>query len=124
MSNRDHESAVRIVAGLNEGLARIDATTLERLRAARGAALDRLRPQPAEELALAGVGTHPVASRRYLAVRYALPAAGLLLVMLGVMYLQPSLRVDDVAEIDARLLSGDLPIDAYLDKALDAWLKR
>ena len=30
----------------------------------------------------------------------------------------------DIAEIDAALLSDELPINAYLDQRLDSWLKR
>ena len=29
-----------------------------------------------------------------------------------------------IADLDARLLTDDLPIDAYLDKGFDSWLKR
>ncbi len=30
----------------------------------------------------------------------------------------------DVEELDAQLLTGDLPIDAYLDRGFEAWLKK
>ena len=30
----------------------------------------------------------------------------------------------EIEEIDAAVLTGDLPLDAYLDKGFDAWLKR
>ena len=29
----------------------------------------------------------------------------------------------EIEEIDAAVLTGDLPLDAYLDKGFDAWLK-
>jgi hypothetical protein len=32
--------------------------------------------------------------------------------------------VQEIEEIDAGVLTGDLPLDAYLDKGFDAWLKR
>ena len=30
----------------------------------------------------------------------------------------------EFADIDSQLLADDLPIDAYLDKGFDAWLKK
>ena len=30
----------------------------------------------------------------------------------------------EIEEIDAAVLTGDLPLDAYLDKGFDAWLRR
>jgi hypothetical protein len=31
---------------------------------------------------------------------------------------------NDIAEIEIELLTGDLPINAYLDRGFDSWLKR
>ena len=31
--------------------------------------------------------------------------------------------INEAEEIDAQLLSSDLPIDAYLDRGFQAWLK-
>jgi hypothetical protein len=44
--------------------------------------------------------------------------------MLGATYWQIAIQGNDNAEIDASLLSGELPIDAYLDSGFEAWLKR
>jgi hypothetical protein len=44
--------------------------------------------------------------------------------MLGVTYWQVVIKSYDIAEIDANLLSGELPISAYLDSGFEAWLKR
>jgi hypothetical protein len=59
----------------------------------------------------------------YFNPRYLLPLVALLLAIMGAVYWQTQ-QSDEAAEIDANLLSGDLPIDAYLDKGLDSWLKR
>jgi hypothetical protein len=48
----------------------------------------------------------------------------LLLSLIGVMYWQRAVPNGDIAEIDASLLTGELPIDAYLDSGFEAWLKR
>ena len=48
----------------------------------------------------------------------------LLLSLGGIVYWQTVQQNNDVEEIDTHLLTGDLPINAYLDKDFDAWLKR
>ena len=37
---------------------------------------------------------------------------------------QQSQMVQELVEIDSGVLTSDLPIDAYLDRGFDAWLKR
>jgi hypothetical protein len=37
---------------------------------------------------------------------------------------QQTLRVAETEEIDSRLLTDELPIDAYLDKGFETWLKK
>jgi predicted signal transduction protein with EAL and GGDEF domain len=37
---------------------------------------------------------------------------------------QQDRRAADVEELDAQLLTDDLPLDAYLDKGFEAWLKK
>ena len=56
-----------------------------------------------------------------------LPMTALLLGLAGTgaVYWQNLTRqANELAEIDAGLLSDDLPINAYLDNGLDSWLKR
>ena len=124
MTDREEQQARRIAGRLNLGLEQIDVQVLARLRSARETALAQLQHQPAWSLSPAGVpGARPW-GLRYLNPRYILPVVTFLFVILGAVYWQQSLHHDDVADIDAKLLSGDLPIDAYLDKGLDSWLKR
>jgi hypothetical protein len=59
-----------------------------------------------------------------LSLTVVLPAV-LLGVALTVIYgWQQNQKAAEFADIDSRLLAGDLPIDAYLDKGFDAWLKQ
>jgi hypothetical protein len=37
---------------------------------------------------------------------------------------QQTQRLAEIEEIDAELLTDDLPIDAYLDRGFEAWLKK
>ena len=53
-----------------------------------------------------------------------LPLIALLLALAGTAYWQILQQDDNNDEIDSLLLSDDLPINAYLDKGFDAWLKR
>jgi hypothetical protein len=50
--------------------------------------------------------------------------AALVLALVGVAYWQVSAPVNDIADIDTNLLTDELPVNAYLDKGFDSWLKR
>jgi hypothetical protein len=104
------------------------ARVAERLRAARERALERRRVARAPSLAWArgsaatiigGFGGTGGFSLRLL-LATALLAAGLVAIYSG----QQDQRAADVEELDARLLADDLPIDAYLDRGFEAWLKK
>lgn len=110
---------------LNRGLVGVDDTTAERLRAARERALARQRPEPSPALAwadnvLGGSGGGSFAWRLLLALSVA--------VALGAaIYLynwQQTQRVEEIEEIDTALLTDELPIDAYLDRGFQNWLKQ
>lgn len=125
MKRPDDELAGKIVRILDYSADHLNPQVSERLFAARRIALTRYReqPAPASGLAWAGhaiarfVGDHPNA--RYMVAGMALIAA-----LLGIVYWQNSSPANDLAEIDAGLLTDDLPINAYLDKGFDSWLKR
>jgi len=108
---------------LNEG-SPLDARTLERLRAARMAALERQRVVPEHAPALAdnllGGAAGPARFSRSL-----LLAALLLALGLASLYsVQQKRQAAETVELDTQLLADELPIDAYLDKGFEAWLKR
>lgn len=128
--------ANKVRQALNEG-ARLDgpagASVAERLRAARERALLAHRPGrvqapapvpvaagrgPAAGL-LAGFGGIGGFSLRVLLPTLLL-AAGLVAIYQG----QQEQRAADIEELDAQLLTDDLPIDAYLDRGFEAWLKK
>jgi hypothetical protein len=114
--------ASRIRHFLDQGT-RLDASTAERLSAARELALSRQRPEPAPVLAWvdnvfgngwgwAGIST-----------RVLLPAAALIVAVAGIYNWQEKQRLAEIVEIDSQLLTDDLPIDAYLDRGFENWLK-
>jgi hypothetical protein len=58
-----------------------------------------------------------------LSLRLLVPIA-MLLIGFGAIYTwQQNQRAAEVEEIDAQLLTGDLPIDAYLDRGFQNYLK-
>ena len=102
----------------------LEAATLNRLKAAREQALARQRmTEPVFELAWADavvgrLSGHPASAS------VALAGAALILALFGVQYWQQTPTAEELEEIDAALLTSDLPINAYLDRSFETWLKR
>jgi hypothetical protein len=121
----EHNLGYRVRQILNQGLD-LDAEKLARLKAAREQALARQRvAAPRTVLAwadnLTGGGLGSSAS---VVTRFLLPAAMLILGLVAVNTWQQSQAVQELVEIDSAMLTSDLPIDAYLDRGFDTWLKR
>jgi len=108
---------------LNQGL-RVDSHAAQRLRAAREQALARQRPEPAPALAWADNVLGTFGGWSGLTVRVMLPLVVLAAGVSGVYSWQQYQRAAEVEEIDAQLLTDDLPIDAYLDRGFQNWLKK
>ena len=125
MNRPDDELAGKIVHQLDRGVERIDAATRERLATAREAALShyRERPEPVFGLAWAvNAITHRDGHRPH-GARYLVAVAALVLGLIGFAYWQ-TMTPNDFSEIDVNLLTDDLPLNAYLDRGFDSWLKR
>lgn len=124
MNAEDHETARNIARLLDQGTRTLPPQTAAKLAAAREQALARFQPAPELRPAWAGHRSR-MADQPLSGLRYALPIAVLVLGMIGVVYWQlGNGNGNELADIDARLLTDDLPIDAYLDKGFDSWLKR
>jgi hypothetical protein len=108
---------------LNQGL-RLEAPIAERLRAARERALDRRKVEAEPALAWAGNVVGRFGGYGGFALRLLLPAALVIAGVVGIYVWERNQRVAEIEEIDAMLLTDDLPIDAYLDKGFEAWLKK
>ena len=109
---------------LNQGL-QLDGKTLSRLRLAREKALrQQLVAKPAQGLAWVDNVVGDFGGYGGFSLRVLLPMVVLIGGLLAISNWQQNLRVAEVEEIDALLLSGDLPLDAYLDKGFEAWLKK
>lgn len=122
----ESEIASKIVRHLDQGLGTIKQGTLYQLQSARKAALDRYRdaPQPVLGMAWAGNLASRVSQNRYFNARNVLALGLLVLSLIGITYWQLVVQANDLADVDANLLTDDLPINAYLDTNFEAWLKR
>lgn len=130
---KELEFARQVRRALDETAASIPATTVDRLAAARRAALARKKPEPVSAPvfvpAFAGAGMPQVdlpQRRRSPLRRFALawPLVALLVSLVGIAYWEDQQRTAELADIDAAMLSDDLPLNAYLDHGFNAYLSR
>ena len=109
---------------LNESLT-LKADQVERLRAARERALSHQRSaQPALAMVFSDRVTAILGGGPGFVSQMAVTVLFLVFGLIGITSWHNSQQATDIEEIDAALLTSDLPIDAYLDKGFDAWLKR
>jgi hypothetical protein len=127
--NQEDELARRIARLLKESADKLPPERRQALTEARKAALARYAAQSAPVGAHAWAGRFSeMTERSVFGVRYLIPLAALVLGLMGVVYVQTSGVMNGtanaIADIDAGLLTDDLPIDAYLDQDFQSWLKR
>lgn len=136
--DKEFEFASKIARVLDESAAGLPAATLDRLAGARRLALSRKKTEPVAAqafvpvLAHAGAGA-PLEASRPSGGRRLSPLARLLRVwpvvaLVGgiafIAYWENLQRVSELADIDAAMLSDDLPLNAYLDHGFNAYLSR
>lgn len=118
----EHQFGKKVRHHLNSGP--LGKQVERRLQAAREQALARQRLERASPLAwadnvLGRSGTWTTAAL-YAALSLALLVGG----GTGIYKWQQQQRIAELEEIDSQLLTDDLPIDAYLDRGFQSWLKR
>ena len=128
MTDRDAEFARKLTRRLDRGTASIKPGTAFRLQQARARALAGVAARPVANGAwvTAGAGNghrggwHSGwgSAARWLALAVLLGGIGF-----GWQQWQMVQQVREYAEIDTQLLASDLPIDAYLDRGFQNWLK-
>lgn len=128
MNQPDHELAGKIAGYLSEGTRHLDPAVCERLLAARKLALSRYQAEaaPAWGWAWAAQTAGRVTRNRQPgALQMLIAGAALVAALIGVAYWQNyNAQANELAEVDAELLTDELPINAYLDRGFDSWLKR
>jgi hypothetical protein len=128
MNQPDHELARKVAGYLDEGARDLDPAVAERLLAARKLALSRYQSEPVPAWGWAWatqvIGRH-IQHRQPGALQMLLAGAALVAALIGLAYWQNyNGQANELAEVDAGLLTDELPINAYLDRGFDSWLKR
>jgi len=127
MNNRESEFARTITRYLDQSVAELRPGTLYRLKQARAAAMAGLVAAPSAASALATAGGPDVsggrprfraAAVRWLGVALLVAAAGF-----GYQQWHAMQQVYEFEDLDLHLLASDLPIDAYLDRGFQNWLR-
>lgn len=118
----EKDFAAKVARTLNWGLTRIEDDKLARLRTARAKAMEAYR----EPITIAGLVTisGPSPSTKYDLIQKPLiwlPMLVLIAMLAGANWFKDPNA--DIGDLDAALLTGELPINAFLDKDLDSWLK-
>ena len=126
-TQQDHELAEKITALLNQGTQQLDVSTAAKLLSVRKQALAHFNEQP--ERSWAFEWATQSASRITEPFSYNLRAWVVLLALLAslagaIAWQSFSAQGSDIADIDEALLTSELPINAYLDRSFDSWLKR
>ena len=124
MSQQEQELAQKIIERLDDGLNQLEAGTHERLVAARRAALARYREAPVRVFGLTLVGPVGHFLGQHVFGTSVAAVTALVIATAGVVYWQNVAPNGDSADLEIGLLTDELPINAYLDKGFDSWLKR
>ena len=118
----EKEIGLNIARTLNWGAGQLDEAKLKRLHAARQKALEAYR----RPISLFGLATVSGNFLNYFEIfrkpLVLLPIFALILATASYVWTSSEDNYDDVGELDAQLLTGELPIDAFLDKDFATWV--
>jgi hypothetical protein len=121
MNSDDIDLAYKIRHALNENLDNLPASTTERLAAARAQALARKKAEaPARRggFDVRALFAMPMLGRLAVVAPLVAMVAGLV----GVYQAEHEQRVGELAELDAAVMSDELPLTAYTDSGFKAYL--
>lgn len=127
MNADDLNFAYKVRHALNEHLDHLPPSTTDRLASARKAALARKKPHAPVQLAqrqLAGnIGA--LFSLSFLGrMSVIVPLLALVAGLAGIYQYEEQQRIAEMAELDAAVLSDELPLTAYLDDGFNAYLEQ
>ena len=123
MNTDDINLAYKVRHALNENLENLPASTTDRLAAARALALSRKKadaPQSRKQARFDVASLLGMQWVRGLAV--AAPLLAMVIGLAGVYQSQHEQRAAELADLDAAVLSDDLPLTAYTDHGFNAYL--
>ena len=127
MNADDLNFAYKVRHALNQHLDDLPESTADRLASARKTALSRKKSGSGVKLAqrrLAGgfgsLFSFDFAGR----VAVAVPIMALVIGLAGIYEYEEEQRIAEIAELDAAVLSDELPLTAYLDQGFNAYLAK
>jgi hypothetical protein len=118
---------------LNEQLDSLPASTTERLASARQAAMARKKKDASAPLriligqrSLVGYGGTMVSEPFSWLSRFGLilPLIVLVVGLIGIVSYEKQQRINETADLDAAMLTDDLPVVAYADHGFNAYLEK
>ncbi len=131
MNTDDLNFAYKVRHALNEKLDDLPASTTDRLAAARKLAISRKKADAPAAVAvrkdvLAGIASHLLVEPLSWLGRMSVIIPLLLLVggMVGIYQFEQEQHIAELAEIDAAVLSDELPLSAYMDHGFNAYLTK
>jgi Protein of unknown function (DUF3619) len=122
----EREFAKKVTMNLNWGLTQIDGDKLAKLRAAREKAMaNYVEPiaVAATSMATTSGQTTNVSTNWMRRPLFWLPVLAIALAAITYNTLDDDIADDAGGELDAKLLTGELPINAFLDKDFGSWVK-
>jgi hypothetical protein len=129
MNTDDINLAYKIRHALNENLDNLPASTTERLASARALAMSRkkadapMRALAPVQAARSGFGVRSLFSTPWITrAAVAAPLLAMVAGLVGIYQVQREQRVAELADLDAAVLSDDLPLTAYTDHGFNAYL--
>jgi hypothetical protein len=127
MNSDDLNFAYKVRHALNEHAEQLPSPTVDRLAAARKAALARKKPHAPVKAAprqrVGNIGSlFSFSSLGRLAV--IVPLLFLVVGLAGIYHVEEQQRIAELAELDAAVLSDELPLTAYLDTGFNAHLEK
>lgn len=125
MNADDLNFAYKVRHALNEHADQLPPSTVDRLASARKMAMSRKKPQAPARLAqrqLAGNIGAFFSSSMLGKMAVIVPLLALVVGLAGIYEYEEQQRIAEMAELDAAVLSDELPLTAYLDQGFNAYL--
>lgn len=127
MIDRESEIARKLTRYLDRGVADLRSGTLYRLQQARASAVAGVAASRAAGVELATAGANGASTGRFGAWNSPVRWLGVVLLVaafgFGFQQWHAVQQVREYEELDLHLLASDLPIDAYLDRGFQNWLR-